>query len=73
MREFRYDFGATGVEHTLVLPVSIEALDSVSDAREGKVVGGRKVDCVRLRFARGAEAAVVAQEPKEPRRSGRHR
>jgi hypothetical protein len=40
MREFRYDFGATGVEHTLVLPVSIEALDSVSDAREGKVVGG---------------------------------
>jgi len=73
MREFRYDFGATGVEHKLVLPVSIELLDSVSDAREGKVVGGRKVDCVRLRFARGAEAAVVAQEPKEPRRSGRHR
>lgn len=69
MREFRYDFGETGTEHTLVLPVSIKALDSVTDAREGK--GGSPVDCVRLRFARGAEAAVVEQEPKEPRRSGR--
>ena len=62
MRKFRYDL-LVGKKHTLVLPVSIKALDSVTDAREGK--GGSPVDCVRLRFANGAEAAVVEQRPMD--------